>query len=621
MVERMMLELAEIQFSVLQVHCPLSRGRLKSIGHGKLSIHFCADLETIETIFRIIVSVNQLSLHGAVAEICEEYESLHERTGRPVVMGQSSSSLVLSVIKTEVPLTQRMKIFYCNNIENELKSCHNRINWINFVWMQDFWVLLRMDSISWRKTLEISHNFMQWPVVNTLFQEKTEHHNQKDGFKGTPNIGPVLQVATSYLHGTYGVEIRIWSLNRHNSHSWVRISHGSNKFVMDLNNNEQEIPEVQLEEYASKLDAKDFVCRSKAKAKPQRREPAGSSPRTVPIGKRTWTDVEPGKYSFSDFEVSKKVTFLLCHSKQMHREEDWAVHFWRMKENLHKHFPYCPHWSDDKWKKSMAGGGGNKKRYLYCIDSFRKIVYLRALQGHSGRNFIDPSLQDNVLIPSGFFEYIYHVGCAINLHSIINSGLIPGGQNSSKRQTVFLLPVDPRDKGHKDPEKIDLNIPRRAQYLHSAWKQHQDAVYLVDIDLAIRKVLTFCQTQSNAIILQETLPAYCIPKVVRMETGEVLYEKVFMSPRPPPKISLKHEWKRELGSEHAQRSEAEQLSRSFQSNQPLLNPFRERTERPVFTRGVIAVSDDSQTRSVDGSETFNVGDETLRERTERPVSQ
>ena len=54
--------------------------------------------------FRTIIYVNQLSLYGAVAEICEEYESLHERTGQPVVGGQSSSSLVLSVIKTDVPL-------------------------------------------------------------------------------------------------------------------------------------------------------------------------------------------------------------------------------------------------------------------------------------------------------------------------------------------------------------------------------------------------------------------------------------------------------------------------------------------------------------------------------------
>ena len=40
---------------------------------------------------------------------------------------------------------------------------------------------------------------------------------------------------------------------------------------MDLNNNDTEIPEDQLEEQALQLDAKDFVNRSKAKEKPQRR--------------------------------------------------------------------------------------------------------------------------------------------------------------------------------------------------------------------------------------------------------------------------------------------------------------------------------------------------------------
>ena len=48
----------------------------------------------------------------------------------------------------------------------------------------------------------------------------------------------------------------------------------------------------------------------------------------------------------------------------------------------------------------MAKGGGNKKRYQYCTDpSGEEILYFRALQGHSGRNLIDPSVQDNVLIP------------------------------------------------------------------------------------------------------------------------------------------------------------------------------------------------------------------------------
>ena len=198
------------------------------------------------------------------------------------------------------------------------------------------------------------------------------------------------------------------------------------------------------------------------------------------------------------------------------------------------------------------------------------------LFGHSGRNLIDPSVQDNVIIPSYFFQHIYHVGCAFNLHSIINSELTLGGQNSSKIHTIFFLPLDPMDKSHKDPKVIDFNKPRRAQYLHSTWKKHQDPVYWVNINLAIDKGLTFYQTRSNAIILQGTLPAYCIPNVIRLKTGEVLYEKVYMSPRPPPKISLKHEWKRERCSEHAQQPEVGQLSRSFQSNQPTLNPIRER---------------------------------------------
>ena len=87
----------------------------------------------------------------------------------------------------------------------------------------------------------------------------------------------------------------------------------------------------------------------------------------------------------------------------------------------------------------MAGGGGNKKRFQYCTDpSGQEMLFLRALQGHSGRNPIDPSLQDNVLIPNNFFEHIYHIGCAISLHSITNSGLIPGGQKFEQKTDGIL---------------------------------------------------------------------------------------------------------------------------------------------------------------------------------------
>ena len=194
-----------------------------------------------------------------------------------------------------------------------------------------------------------------------------------------------------------------------------------------------------------------------------------------------------------------------------------------------------------------------------------------------------------MIIQSGFFQHIYHKGCAFNLHSIINNGLIPGGQDSSKKQTVFFLLIDPRDKEHQDPEHIDFSVPRRAQYLHSAWKKHQDAVFWVDIDLSIRKGLTFYQTRSNAIILQGTLPAYCIPKVVRLKTGEVLYEKSYMSPRPPPKISLRHDhdWTRgndQLGSTVEQQPAFSKLT------QPRSKPICDRSGKPDSTEDVFVVN-------------------------------
>ena len=80
---------------------------------------------------------------------------------------------------------------------------------------------------------------------------REESTSQPKGWnQGNTKIGPVLEVTTSYLHCKHGVEIRILSLSRENTHSWVRISHGSNRFVMNVNNNETEIPEYQLEEYA-----------------------------------------------------------------------------------------------------------------------------------------------------------------------------------------------------------------------------------------------------------------------------------------------------------------------------------------------------------------------------------
>ena len=302
-----MLTLAESKHPIFRSTSPLSRGVLKSKGGGKLSIHYCADPGTIDTVFRTILSVNQLSLYGAVAEMCEECESYHDRTGRPVVRGQSRPSFVPRVIKTNIPLTDDPA-----QEEDLLRRYRERIEKLS---QQDRVSKICTDA-GFLTTVEVGQYFMTRDTEEfsqftdsvacreyTLPRDESSSE-PKGWIRGNTKIGSVLEVTTCCLQGKYGVEIRIESMNKDNSHSWVRISHGLNKLVTNLNNkdqydNEQETSEMQFEDYAFKLNA-DFASRSKAKAKPQRRTSASSSTKTIPIGERTWTDVEPQEYSLSD---------------------------------------------------------------------------------------------------------------------------------------------------------------------------------------------------------------------------------------------------------------------------------------------------------------------------------
>ena len=111
---------------------------------------------------------------------------------------------------------------------------------------------------------------------------------------------------------------------------------------------------MQFEDCALKSNARAFASRSKAKAKPQRRDLASSSTKTVPIREGTWTDVEPQDYSPTDYSVSKKLINLLRHGN-LPREDEGAIDFWRLKDDLRNKFEHSQHWSDEMWKSRMAG--------------------------------------------------------------------------------------------------------------------------------------------------------------------------------------------------------------------------------------------------------------------------
>ena len=78
-----------------------------------------------------------------------------------------------------------------------------------------------------------------------------------------------------------------------------------------------------------------------------------------------------------------------------------------------------------------------------------------------------------------------------------------------------------------------------------------------------------------------------------------------MSPRPPPKISLRHDWTKELGSK-VDRQQQEDVARQperevarqanfFQPAQPTPNPIRDRSGRPGITHDVVSVQDERNT--------------------------
>ena len=104
-----------------------------------------------------------------------------------------------------------------------------------------------------------------------------------------------------------------------------------------------------------------------------------------------------------------------------------------------------------------------------------------------------------------------------------------------------------------------------------------------------------------------------------METGEVIYEKVYASPRPPPKISLKHDWMKELGSEVARQPDGEVVhqSKSSQSSQPNPNPDHDRTVKPVVCRDTRHAQGASRSEEI---ETRSFHEEAVKhDRTEKPV--
>ena len=225
--EDMLLRFAESGHPIFRATTPLSRGQLKSKGKGKLSIHFSADTDTIDTIYRIILSVNQLSVYGAVAAICEEYEDHPDNTGEPVIL--EGQSIVLGKVKGEAPAREELedsKIILQKYFQQvKLLSPENRLG--KFCKEAGFMSVIGQYFVT-RNASEFLHTVACREYTLPLDDPASE---PKGWIRGNTRIGPILEVTTSFRHFKFGVEVRIQSVNEDNSQSWVRISYGTVRYV------------------------------------------------------------------------------------------------------------------------------------------------------------------------------------------------------------------------------------------------------------------------------------------------------------------------------------------------------------------------------------------------------
>ena len=106
--------------------------------------------------------------------------------------------------------------------------------------------------------------------------------------------------------------------------------------MTDSVEDDTENPADPQEEQIPQTSTSVVAARSKAKAKPQPRELAGTTI-TTPIPQRRLIDIEPSKQDLASYDLSKKVTNLLRHNETLQREEDGAIEFCKMKFHLRNH--------------------------------------------------------------------------------------------------------------------------------------------------------------------------------------------------------------------------------------------------------------------------------------------
>ena len=146
---------------------------------------------------------------------------------------------------------------------------------------------------------------------------------------------------------------------------------------------------------------------------------------------------------------------------------------------------------------ALAQGGGKKKKIFNTLLESLFLEQIHVLLCNPStiheKFSVIHSWQDNILLLDDFADYICHVGNAYEMHSIIQSGLIPRGRSNRKdRQSVFFTAVYPLDiqPDRREVEYMIWTNPE-SHRTKKTWRSHHNTVFRCTLQFAHRKGLRF----------------------------------------------------------------------------------------------------------------------------------
>ena len=132
---------------------------------------------------------------------------------------------VLSEIKAEVPLHNENPSYHYvlrQQYEERIKLLSQESKVSKFCMDAGFVHVVEVGQYFMTKDTGDFRQFRAVACREYTLPRSDESSQSRGWIQGNSRIGAVLEITTSYLYGKHGIEIRIWSLRKDSSQSWVR---------------------------------------------------------------------------------------------------------------------------------------------------------------------------------------------------------------------------------------------------------------------------------------------------------------------------------------------------------------------------------------------------------------